>query len=177
MLSKTQRTLITAAVLALPLFQLDAQKLLPFKLPDTGQTTRYTSTQGEDADFVINPPSFTDNGDGTITDNITGLMWQKTDGGEMIFENAAPYCRNLALGGYRDWRLPTNHELFSINMYDALNPALNTVYFTKTLADYWWTSDTRIDDTTKVWVINAGGVPVLTRRQRRSAPGERSASR
>ena len=30
----------------------------------------------------------TDNGDGTITDNVTGLMWQKTDAGEMTWENA-----------------------------------------------------------------------------------------
>jgi formylglycine-generating enzyme required for sulfatase activity len=136
---------------------LQAQKILPFKLADTGQTSGYTSSQGEDADFVINPLSFTDNGDGTITDNNTGLMWQKTDGGEMIFENAPAYCKNLTLGGYNDWRLPTNHELFSINKYDVINPALNTTYFTKTAAEYWWTSEVRSDDQTKVWVVNAGG--------------------
>jgi len=136
---------------------LNAQKLLPFKLPDTGQTGKYTSTYGEDSDFLINPPSFTDNGDGTITDNITGLIWQKTDGGEMTFENAKAYCKNLTLGGFNDWRLPTSHELFSINNYDNLNPALNTTYFTKTTAEYWWSSDLRADDSTIVWVVNAGG--------------------
>ncbi len=136
---------------------LNAQKVVPFKLPDTGQTTGFTATPGEDADFAINPLSFTDNGDSTITDNNTGLMWQKIDGGEMIFENAAPYCKNLTLGKYNDWRLPTNRELYSINKHDANNPALNTTYFTKTAAEYWWTSDVRIDDATRVWVVNAGG--------------------
>jgi formylglycine-generating enzyme required for sulfatase activity len=153
----TPGILALVAVAVLSSGQSNAQKLLPFKLPDTGQNSGYTATQGEDADFIINPPSFTDNGDGTITDNTTGLMWQKTDGGEMTWENASAFCKNLALGGYRDWRLPKSHELFSINNFDNLNPALNTVYFTKTSAEYWWTSDTRADDTTRIWVVNAGG--------------------
>ena len=127
------------------------------RLPDTGQNAGFTNTPGEDADFVIHPLSFTDNGDGTVTDNITGLIWQKTDGGEMTIERAMSYCDTLTLAGYSDWRLPTNHELFSLNKYDVSNPALNTVYFSKTTAEYWWTSDRRADDAARVWVINAGG--------------------
>jgi hypothetical protein len=126
-------------------------------LPDTGQTTSYTLTEGEDADFNINPPSYTDNGNGTITDNVTGLMWQKTDGGEMTFENASAYYQSSNLGGYSDWRLPTCVELFSINSYDKVNPAMNTLYFTKTAAEYWWTSEVRADYLSNVWVVNAGG--------------------
>lgn len=126
-------------------------------LPDTGQTTGYTTTDGEDADFTINAPSYTDNGDGTITDNITGLMWQKNDGGEMMFENTSAYCSNLNLGGFSDWRLPTCIELFGINNYDRVNPALNTVFFTKTAAEYWWTGEFRADNTSSIWVVNAGG--------------------
>ncbi|MFZ4522289.1 MAG: DUF1566 domain-containing protein [Bacteroidales bacterium] len=135
----------------------NSQKLLPFKLQDTGQSTGYTSTQGEDPDFAINPPSFTDNGDGTITDNNTLLMWQKTDGGEMTVENAAAYCNDLVLAGYSDWRLPTSIELYSINNLGHLNPAMNSVYFTTTQAEYWWTSEVQADDATKAWVVNAGG--------------------
>ncbi len=146
-----------AIILGLSCLHLQAQKLRQFTLPETGQTVSYTSTPGEDADFIINPMSFTDNGDGTVTDNNTRLVWQKTDGGEMTFENAATYCDNLTLAGYTDWRLPTGIELFSINYYDHLNPALNPTYFTSTLAEYWWTSETRVDDATKVWVVNAGG--------------------
>ena len=152
-----RKILITSASIALVISQIQAQKLLPFKLPDTGQSIGYTATLGEDADLIINPMSFTDNGDGTVTDNNTGLMWQKTDGGEMTIENATVYCKNLNLGGYTDWRLPTSIELFSINNYDHLNPALDIIYFTKTQAQYWWTSEKRADDSTRVWVVNAGG--------------------
>ena len=50
-------------------------------LPDTGLAAGFTTTFGEDCDYTINPPSFTDNKDGTVTDNVTGLVWQKADGG------------------------------------------------------------------------------------------------
>ncbi|MEI6140899.1 MAG: DUF1566 domain-containing protein [Mariniphaga sp.] len=126
-------------------------------LPDTGQSASFTSTKGEDADYLVNPMSFTDNNNGTITDNFTSLMWQKTDGGEMAYESTTAYVKALTLGGFIDWRLPTSHELFLINSYDNANPALNTTYFTKTSAEYWWTSDKRADDATSVWVVNAGG--------------------
>jgi hypothetical protein len=135
----------------------DAEERKAILIPDTGQTLSYTDTPGEDSDFTINPPSFTENGNGTITDNITGLIWQKTDGGEMTAENASLYCKNLSLGGYNDWRLPTCLELFSINSYDKVNPALNTAYFTRTTAEYWWTGISRADDISSIWVVNAGG--------------------
>ncbi len=151
------RMFILFISLAIAVSAAQAQKLLPFKLPDTQQSLSFTTTQGEDADYLINPLSFKDNGDGTITDNVTGLMWQKTDGGEMTIENSTTYCNNLTLAGYSDWRLPTGMELFSINHYNHLNPALDTVYFTKTLAEYWWTSEKRFDDQTKIWAVNAGG--------------------
>lgn len=151
------KQLFTTGVCILIALAIHAQKLLPFKLTDTGQTTSYTATAGEDTDFIIDPVSFTDSGDGTITDNNTGLMWQKTDGGEMTFDAATTYCTSLNLGGFTDWRLPTGIELFSINQFDLINPAMNTTYFTKTLAEYWWTSELRADDATKAWAVNAGG--------------------
>ena len=126
-------------------------------LPDTDQLRSYTSTTGEDADFIINQPSFTDNGNGTVTDNVTGLMWQKTDGGEMTIESAVSYCESLSLGGFSDWRLPGIHELFCLNSYDKVNPALNLTYFPQTTAEYWWSSDKRTDNQSYVWVVNAGG--------------------
>ena len=61
------KKLINAGICFLFVLQVTAQKLLPFRLTDTGQITGYSSTQGEDADLVINPMSFTDNGDGTAT--------------------------------------------------------------------------------------------------------------
>ncbi len=127
------------------------------KLPDTGQLSDYTPTFGEDSDYLLNPPSFSLNGDGTVTDNVTGLMWQRTDGGEMTFERALIYCDSLALGGYTDWRIPTCHELFGILNHDRLNPALDTAVFVKTAAEYWWSGERRVDDSTRIWVVNAGG--------------------
>ena len=126
-------------------------------LPDTGQTTSYTTTFGEDNDYTINPPSFTNNSNGTITDNVTGLMWQQADGGEMTIENAISYCDNLVLGGFSDWRLPTKQESMSILNLDKNNPALNTVYFTNTNAEYWWTSTVNYANPNSIWITNAGG--------------------
>jgi hypothetical protein len=126
------------------------------RLPDTGQVTDYTRTFGEDADYTINPPSYADNGDGTVTDNVTGLMWQQRDGGEMAFASAAPYCQNLELAGRRDWRLPSSLELYSIVDSDH-NPALNPVFLLDRTAEYWWTSQEQAGDSSKAWVVNAGG--------------------
>ena len=44
-------------------------------VPDTGQTTSYTNTFGEDSDYTINPHSYTDIGNGIVRDNVTGLQW------------------------------------------------------------------------------------------------------
>ena len=126
-------------------------------LPDTGQTSSYTSTFGEDNDYTINSPSYTNNGNGTITDNVTGLMWQQVDGGEMTIENATTYCNNLVLGGFSDWRLPSPMESFSILNHQNNNPAMNTAFFTASLAEYWWTNTYQAGDITKVWCTNAGG--------------------
>ena len=68
-----------------------ASSALISPIPDTGQTLCYDDSDtiicpeegeafyGQDAQITGNTPSYTDNGDGTITDNVTGLMWQKSD--------------------------------------------------------------------------------------------------
>ncbi len=127
------------------------------RLPDTGQTSSYTSTFGEDNDYSINIPVFLDHHDGTITDTISGLMWQSVDGGEMTFENAILYCDTLTLGGFSNWRLPTAQEAFSILNLQNNNPAINTSFFPNTNAEYWWTSELQANDGNKIWVTNAGG--------------------
>jgi hypothetical protein len=45
-----------------------------------------------------------ENGDGTVTDSLTGLMWQQESAGPMDWAAAAAYCRNLTLAGYGGWR-------------------------------------------------------------------------
>ncbi len=125
-------------------------------LPDTGQVTDYTATFGEDADYAINPPAYTVNADGTVTDQVTGFMWQPSDGGEMTYANALTYCQTLALGGHTDWSLPPADQLFNILNLDR-NPALNPSAFTSTAAEYWWSNQAQLNDATKIWVVNAGG--------------------
>ena len=131
------------------------------KLADTGQTFDATPTFGEDSDYSINPPVYTDNGDGTITDRVTGLMWQKVDAGESTWEIAVARAARVTNGGYSDWRLPTPTELMSIMLYNGGgSPALNTSFFPSNpagAAEYWWTSDLYGTDATRVWCVNAGG--------------------
>lgn len=104
---------------------------------------------------------FVDNGDGTVTDRATGLMWQQADSGSgMDWEDALAYADNLTAGGYDDWRLPNVKELQSIVDYthapsavDAadIGPAIDTDFFeitqlpsgtTDYIPDYgyYWTS-------------------------------------
>jgi len=69
---------------------------------------------GQDGTYRINPPDLTDNGDGTVTDNVTGLMWEKKTDDEgaqdkdtvYTWKDALSYCENLYAGDYVDWRLP-----------------------------------------------------------------------
>jgi len=120
-------------------------------LPDTGQTANYTDTFGEDSDYNINPPSYVDNADGTVTDNNTGLMWQQTDDGvtydwykasgttdTVLNPGGIDVCGNLITAGYGDWRLPSVRELLTIFNFEAPSPAIDLRYFpdTKTAAYY-----------------------------------------
>lgn len=102
-----------------------------FRIPDTNSTVDYTSVFGEDSDYNINTPSYTDNGDGTVTDNVTGLVWQKQDNGQkLLWKDAVSYCENLVLGQYSDWRMPGLSELASlIYIGNGDSNAINASYF------------------------------------------------
>ena len=73
---------------------------------------------------------YVDNGNGTVTDKKTGLMWQKGDnnGETKKWKEALQYCEALELGGYDDWRLPNIRELRSIVDYSKFNPATDSVF-------------------------------------------------
>lgn len=125
------------------------------KLPDTGQTTTTSSTFGQDADYTINPPSYTDNGDGTITDNVTTLVWQKQDDGTTrSWENAISYCDDLTLATYTDWRLPGKKELLSIVNFGKYNPAIDIAYFPDTKSSDYWSSTSAADGSTDAWYVS-----------------------
>ncbi|MCP4129952.1 MAG: DUF1566 domain-containing protein [bacterium] len=105
-------------------------------------TMFYRCVRGDASVFAAN--SYTDNGNSTVTDNNTGLIWQQANGEESTgdyqfsWENALAYCEALTLGGSSDWRLPDIKELQSIVYYDNPNYAtskmvLDTSVFTFTL--------------------------------------------
>lgn len=110
-------------------------------VPDTGQTTVYTTTFGSDGDYLINPPSYTDIGDGTIRDNVTNLIWQKQGQGLFTsWDDANTYCSDLSLAGLT-WRLPTVFELFAIADYsDSYSANINTDYFPDTQLAFYWSA-------------------------------------
>jgi hypothetical protein len=58
---------------------------------------------------------FVDNGDGTVTDTRTDLMWARTDNmGHIDWHNAKLYCDNIILSKHNDWRMPTIEELMTL---------------------------------------------------------------
>ncbi|MDC7220299.1 MAG: DUF1566 domain-containing protein [Spirochaetales bacterium] len=98
---------------------------------------------------------YVDNGDGTVTDNSTGLMWAQDDSGDrMDWIEALAYANESELGGYSDWRLPNSKELQSLVDYEGSDfPAINTDFFNMTQTTfeseedraYFWTSTTQGD--------------------------------
>lgn len=93
---------------------------------------------GQDAQYVGNQPNYVDNGDGTVTDQVTGLMWQKyLYDDKYTYEESFDVADTATIAGYDDWRLPTVKELYSLILFsgktmmtsDESIPYLNTDYF------------------------------------------------
>ena len=101
-----------------------AKDLIPRELPRTGQTASYRA--GDDGDLQAGWPGgarFRDNGDGTATDQATGLMWPidpanapgaPFDAAMADWNAAIDECLALNFAGHDDWRCPNVQELFSI---------------------------------------------------------------
>lgn len=94
---------------------------------DTGQSRCYSDSSeiacpkhgepyyGQDAQFEGPAMNYRDNGDGTVTDLYTGLMWSKAvDAKKLSLAEAQKVAGEMTLGGYRDWRVPTIKELYSL---------------------------------------------------------------
>lgn len=129
----------------------------PAPVPDTGQRTSYTATFGEDSDYTINPPSYTLNGDSTVSDAVTGLMWQRQDDGvERTWSDAGQYCVNLSLAGYGDWRLPSVRELASIAHYENPLSAIDAVYFPDAYGGPYWSSTVTAQEPGWAWFVDFG---------------------
>ena len=80
---------------------------------------------------------FTDNGDDTVTDNTTGLVWtKKTIAEDVTHEQAVAAVAALGEG----WRLPTVQELFGLVDHTKCRPAIDGEAFPDTRCDIYWTS-------------------------------------
>jgi hypothetical protein len=124
--------------------------------------------------------SFTDNKDGTITFNSTGLTWMKcsvgqTWTGETCIGQATKMTWNEAMklsvsfAGHNDWRLPIKEELMTLvfcsdgeygedgsckNMTDVTHPAINSMYFPNTEVSSYWSSSPYANGSDFAWYIN-----------------------
>jgi hypothetical protein len=171
----------------------------PAPLAATGQTSCWDSGgspvscagAGQDGEYQLGEttsPRFTDNGDGTVTDNLTGLMWltdanyagaagfdpQSTGDGSVHWSDAFTFVTNLNAGlynvgappgncGYADWRLPNRRELHSLSDYMNYNPALPAGHpFNGVQTHHYWTSTTYINDTNNAWIVQMSNGQVYT---------------
>ena len=139
---------LATALLACCLFAVPALGVT-YPVVDTNQEDCYDTLQvisppgpgepfhGQDGQHDGNQPSYTDNGDGTVTDNVSGLMWVQDRGEKVSWEDALAGASACRVGGYDDWRMPTIKELYSLidfsgfsgqSAYDA-KPYIDTSYF------------------------------------------------
>jgi Protein of unknown function (DUF1566)/Divergent InlB B-repeat domain len=138
-------------------------------LPQTGQKTTYTSgDDGAQQTGVVFPaPRFTDNGDGTILDNLTGLIWlqnaycsgtgrrwldarndlaELNTSGTMRGNNCGDNSNNSS--HQKDWRLPNVNELWSLIDFSQDSPALPSGHlFTNVQSYYYWTNTNSYSET------------------------------
>ena len=165
--------LLTLAVMPAAVFA--GQSLVP----QSGQTLCYDAAgveipctgTGQDGDQQMGVPwpnpRFTDNGNGTITDNLTGLIWLKNvgcRGADYFWSNALSLANSLANGAcgltdgsaVGDWRLPNKKELESLINRQQNNPAswLNTVGFSGVSNNSYWSSSTNSGNSSNAWCIN-----------------------
>jgi len=106
-----------------------------YDIVDTGQNICFDNSQeiscpnsgesfyGQDAQYYGNHPSYQNNGDGTVTDLNTGLMWQKDPGDKMTYNEAISGASLFNLAGYNDWKLPSIKELYSLIDFRGTDPS------------------------------------------------------
>jgi hypothetical protein len=135
------------------------------------------------ADFVVvkswapSDVRYRDNGDGTVTDMATGLMWMRNGnltGGYFTWAAANDYCLNLVTNGYSDWRLPTVSVEGGVAELDTLgrtagNPlgaweGLSGTAFTNIMAQFgsYYSSSTNADGPSGIGHASAWAVVLGT---------------
>ncbi len=128
----------------------------------TGQTKKYAT--GDDGDLqkgVAWPnPRFTENTDGTVIDNLTGLIWDKNANRKStarLWSDALRDCNTLVINDQSDWRLPNIRELHSLADYSEYNPTLHNggAPFENVQSNHYWSSTTFMGDPgNDAWNLN-----------------------
>jgi hypothetical protein len=120
------------------------------RIPRTGQTASFAT--GDDGNLQKGlawpSPRFTDNGNGTMTDQLTELVWVKAphalpgNSGAIRWTNAVDLCNALVYAGHDDWRLPNLVEIESLRNMGAavLSTWLNSQGFSGIQPDMYWSS-------------------------------------
>ena len=124
--------------------------------------------------IALPEPRFTDNGDGTVTDNLSGLIWLKNANcfGGKAWQEALSDCNDLSAGycgltdgsSEGDWRLPHRRELLSLIHDGYYDPALSNTAgtgkwsegnpFTNVQSLSYWSSSTALDTTSYAWLVS-----------------------
>jgi hypothetical protein len=127
------KAILTTCVL-IALVTVQARASLTYPVVDTAQQRCYNNTReisppapardfyGQDAQYDGLAPAYRNNGDGTVTDLNTGLMWQQDPGTKVTYDQAVAGTESCRTGGYTDWRLPTIKELYSLIRFDGEDP-------------------------------------------------------
>jgi hypothetical protein len=102
---------------------------------------------------------YVDNGNGTVTDQSTGLVWEKAGSATgMDWEAALARCQSATTGGHSDWRLPNIRELQSLVDLSRYNPALDPVFSDAcSVGCTYWSGSTGAWDTNRAWYVPLDG--------------------
>ena len=117
----------------------------------------YVPTDTPDSRYV-------DNGDGTVSDQKTGLMWMQCTigrsgpdcGGVNVVVNWVDALNTAAatdFANFSDWRLPNVNELRSIVSSTCHSPSINTTFFPNTISSAYWTSTPSAEDSRNAWRV------------------------
>ena len=129
---------------------------------------------GQDAQYTGNAPRYQDNGDGTVTDLVTGLMWQGCSRGQTgssctvtaattaNWSTALSYCDGLTWNSYSDWRLPDEYELQSLVHYGLPSGArIDLAAFPGTVANSYWSSSSYAWSASYAWYLDFACATVM----------------
>ncbi len=134
-------------------------------VPKTGQLTIFADHDDADENKGVPLPEtrFTNNGDGTVTDNLTNLVWLRNANyfGQLTWEDAIQACHDLAAGGdltdgsaQGNWRMPNLNELKSLRNFQHSNPCISDNPFYNIENYLYWSSSTYMSDETYAWIVS-----------------------